>query len=164
MLPRERNTVSTKRSAKTIDEWQHGHQSTNRIHGDTVTIAVGPCVQGRWEAGCDYCSVCICQPLSSGAGESKLLFVNTSYAERLISIFPKSDRTHEVHLQIIYFAIFRLLRTDCMHYISSYTFLNIWSKQFWSQRWGNFWERGWSAYGLFQTNRYHLKLNWTEPN
>ena len=29
--------------------------------------------------------------------------VNTSYAEHLISIFPKSDRTHEVHLQIIDF-------------------------------------------------------------
>ena len=29
------------------------------------------------------------------------------------------------------------------------------------QRWGNFWETGWSAYGLFWTHRYHLELNWT---
>ena len=28
--------------------------------------------------------------------------------------------------------------------------------------WGNFWETGWSAYGLFQTRRYHLELNWTD--
>ena len=143
-----------------------------------MTVAVGPCAQGRWEAGCDYCSVCIGQPLSSRAlhcdvlhvqkdpspGESKLLFVNTSYAEHLISIFPKSDGTHEVHVQIIYFALSWLLCANCMHYISSYTFLNIWSTRFWSQRWGNFWERGWSAYGLFRTNRYHLELNWTELN
>ena len=25
----------------------------------------------------------------------------------------------------------------------------------------NFWEMGWSAYGLFQVHRYHLELNWT---
>ena len=30
------------------------------------------------------------------------------------------------------------------------------------QRWGNFWEMGWSAYGLFRAHRYHLELNWTE--
>ena len=30
------------------------------------------------------------------------------------------------------------------------------------QRWGNFWEMGWSAYGLFQAHIYHLELNWTE--
>ena len=29
------------------------------------------------------------------------------------------------------------------------------------QRWGNFWETGWSAYGLFRAHRYHLELNWT---
>ena len=29
------------------------------------------------------------------------------------------------------------------------------------QRWGNFWETGWSTYGLFQAHRYHLELNWT---
>ena len=29
-------------------------------------------------------------------------------------------------------------------------------------RWGNFWKAGWSAYGISQANRYHLKLNWTE--
>ena len=30
------------------------------------------------------------------------------------------------------------------------------------QRWGNFWETGWSAYGLFRALRYHLELDWTE--
>ena len=30
------------------------------------------------------------------------------------------------------------------------------------QRWGNFWETGWSAYGLFRAHRYHLELIWTE--
>ena len=25
---------------------------------------------------------------------------------------------------------------------------------------GNFWQTGWSAYGLFQVHRYHLELNW----
>ena len=30
------------------------------------------------------------------------------------------------------------------------------------QRWGNFWETGWSAYGLFRVHRYYLELNWTE--
>ena len=30
------------------------------------------------------------------------------------------------------------------------------------QRRGNFWETGWSAYGLFRAHRYHLQLNWTE--
>ena len=30
------------------------------------------------------------------------------------------------------------------------------------QRCGNFWETGWSAYGLFRAHRYHLELNWTE--
>ena len=30
------------------------------------------------------------------------------------------------------------------------------------QRWGNFWETGWSACGLFPAHRYHLELNWTE--
>ena len=28
----------------------------------------------------------------------------------------------------------------------------------------NFWETGWSAYGLFRAFRYHLELNWTELN
>ena len=28
------------------------------------------------------------------------------------------------------------------------------------QRWGNFWETGWSAHGLFWVHRYHLELNW----
>ena len=32
------------------------------------------------------------------------------------------------------------------------------------QRWGNFWETGWSAYGLFRAHRYHLELNWTEQS
>ena len=32
------------------------------------------------------------------------------------------------------------------------------------QRWGNFWETGWSAYGLFRVHIYHLELNWTEVN
>ena len=32
------------------------------------------------------------------------------------------------------------------------------------QRWENFWETGWSAYGLFQVHRYHLELSWTELN
>ena len=32
------------------------------------------------------------------------------------------------------------------------------------QRWGNFYEMGWSAYGLFRAHRYHLELNWTELN
>ena len=27
------------------------------------------------------------------------------------------------------------------------------------QHWGNLWETGWSAYGLFQAHRYHLELN-----
>ena len=30
------------------------------------------------------------------------------------------------------------------------------------QRWGNFRETWWSAYGLFWAHRYHLELNWTE--
>ena len=30
------------------------------------------------------------------------------------------------------------------------------------QRWGNFWETGWSAYWLFRAHRCHLELNWTE--
>ena len=30
------------------------------------------------------------------------------------------------------------------------------------QPWGNFWKTGWSAYGLFRANRYHLELKWTE--
>ena len=29
------------------------------------------------------------------------------------------------------------------------------------QLWENFWETGWSAYGLFQVHLYHLELNWT---
>ena len=29
------------------------------------------------------------------------------------------------------------------------------------QHWGNFWETGWSTYGLFWVHRYHLELNWT---
>ena len=29
------------------------------------------------------------------------------------------------------------------------------------QRCGNFWETGWSAYGLFRAHRYYLELNWT---
>ena len=29
------------------------------------------------------------------------------------------------------------------------------------QRWGNFWETGWSAYGLFWEHRYHLELSWS---
>ena len=28
------------------------------------------------------------------------------------------------------------------------------------QLWGNFWETGWSAYGLFRAHRHHLELNW----
>ena len=32
------------------------------------------------------------------------------------------------------------------------------------QRWGNFWETGWSASGLFRAHRNHVELNWTEPN
>ena len=28
--------------------------------------------------------------------------------------------------------------------------------------WGNLWEMGWSTYGLFRVQRYHLELNWTE--
>ena len=30
------------------------------------------------------------------------------------------------------------------------------------QQCGNFWETGWSTYGLFWVHRYHLELNWTE--
>ena len=30
------------------------------------------------------------------------------------------------------------------------------------RRWANFWETGWSAYGLFRTHRCHLELNWTQ--
>ena len=30
------------------------------------------------------------------------------------------------------------------------------------RHWGNFWETGWSAYGLFWAHRYHLELNWNE--
>ena len=30
--------------------------------------------------------------------------------------------------------------------------------------WQTFWETEWSAYGLFRAHRYHLELNWTEPN
>ena len=29
--------------------------------------------------------------------------------------------------------------------------------------WGNFWETGWSTYGLFWVHRYHLELNSTTP-
>ena len=32
------------------------------------------------------------------------------------------------------------------------------------QCWGNFWEMGWSTYGLFWAHRHHLELNWTELN
>ena len=32
------------------------------------------------------------------------------------------------------------------------------------QCWGNFWETGWSTYGLFRAHRYHPERNWTEPN
>ena len=32
------------------------------------------------------------------------------------------------------------------------------------QRWVNFWETGWSTYGLFRAHRYHLELNWTVTN
>ena len=32
---------------------------------------------------------------------------------------------------------------------------------FQKQHWGNFWETGWSAYGLFREHKYHLELNWT---
>ena len=28
------------------------------------------------------------------------------------------------------------------------------------KRWGNLWEMGWSAYGLFQAQRHDLELNW----
>ena len=28
------------------------------------------------------------------------------------------------------------------------------------QRWGTFWETGWSAYVLFRAQRYHLELKW----
>ena len=30
------------------------------------------------------------------------------------------------------------------------------------QRWGNFWETGWSAYGLFRAHRYYLEMKCTE--
>ena len=30
------------------------------------------------------------------------------------------------------------------------------------QRWRNFWETRWSAYGLFRAHRYHLELNWKQ--
>ena len=41
---------------------------------------------------------------------------------------------------------------------------NTWKRQpFQRQLWGHFWETGWSAYGLFRAHRYHLELNWTEP-
>ena len=29
---------------------------------------------------------------------------------------------------------------------------------------GNFWQMGWSTFGLFWALRYHLELNWTEHN
>ena len=32
------------------------------------------------------------------------------------------------------------------------------------QRWGNFWEMGCSADGLFQVHRHHLELNWSVLN
>ena len=32
------------------------------------------------------------------------------------------------------------------------------------QCWGNFWETGWSTYGLFRAHRHHLELKWTELN
>ena len=32
------------------------------------------------------------------------------------------------------------------------------------RRWGNFWETGWSAYGLFRAHRHHTELNWTNCN
>ena len=35
-------------------------------------------------------------------------------------------------------------------------------ESFQRQHWGNFWEMGWSAYGLFWAHRYHLELNWTD--
>ena len=37
-------------------------------------------------------------------------------------------------------------------------------KPFQRQRWGNFWEMGWSEYGFFRALTYHLELNWTQPN
>ena len=30
------------------------------------------------------------------------------------------------------------------------------------QCWGNFWETGWSVYGLFRAPRYHPELNWID--
>ena len=30
------------------------------------------------------------------------------------------------------------------------------------QRWGNFWEMGWSTCGLFRAHRYHFELNWSK--
>ena len=33
-------------------------------------------------------------------------------------------------------------------------------EQFQPQRWGNAWDTGWSAYGLFRAHRYHLELKW----
>ena len=35
-------------------------------------------------------------------------------------------------------------------------------ESFQRQGWRNFWETGWSAYGLFRAHRYHLELNWRE--
>ena len=29
------------------------------------------------------------------------------------------------------------------------------------RHWGNFWEMGWSVYGLYRVHRYHFELNWT---
>ena len=36
------------------------------------------------------------------------------------------------------------------------------SKPFQRQRWGNFWETGWSTHGHFRVHRYHPEPNWTE--
>ena len=35
-------------------------------------------------------------------------------------------------------------------------------KPFQRRHWGNFWETGWSACGLFRAHRFHLELKWTE--
>ena len=57
----------------------------------------------------------------------------------------------------------------CYHWWTEEAFDNLfWEdargalEPFQSRHWGNFWETGWSAYGLFRAHRYRLELNWDE--
>ena len=62
---------------------------------------------------------------------------------------------------------FRSLDFIAYHWVASYgkaVLIRRTLEPFQRQRWGNFWQTVWSAYGLFRAHSYHLELNWTELN